>query len=530
MKMKFEKWLPLFFALAFVLLTASNLGGMHNPDELVHRVNKALEGRWAFDTENFDYPSLPKYVMFAAGKLVYGMGYGYEDFLVTARFLSVLLGAATIYLVYHLARRAGGGVWASALAALFMLSNHVLSINARFAHNDLYMLFFMTLSAYFVLRYAEQQERGWLYASFFAVGLTASSKYNGGIFLLVPLVVWAGFRYRSFWAEKVRTLEILFISAVLTFGGFALGTPKALLWMVFYFKRMLPALSRHASYGANSGGVRGIVGQWVLMWEMFGGVLFLLSLGAVIYFGYRFFVEKSILREKSPVWILVLAILVYDLPIMMSYNYQARFFLPLLPFVAILFGMGVEAFTVWVGQGKFARYQTWVPFVAVLILLVSGLRVISVRLLLANDSRIPAGEMIDSLPEGTSLEHTIYTPKFDASRFARQHDYPVYFIKHEGDTVPDEIDKGYKTNRGEAGLIERGTVYLVVDSFTYGRCANEGIYATNPVECAFFADLLAGKTSYEMIGEFTYALLKFLPQIEISFVNPEIQVFKKKID
>jgi hypothetical protein len=63
---------------------------------------------------------------------------------------------------------------------------------------------------------------------------------------------------------------------------------------------------------------------------------------------------------------LVLAILVYDLPIMLSYNYQARFFLPLLPFFAVLFGMGVEAFTAWVGQTEFARYQVWVRGVAVL--------------------------------------------------------------------------------------------------------------------------------------------------------------------
>ena len=573
---KFEKWFPLLLALAFILLTASNLGGMQNPDELVHRVAKALEGRWEFDTENFDYPSLPKYVMFAVGKVVYSLGYGETDFYVVARFLSVLLGAATIHLVYHLVRRAGGGIWASVLASTFMLGNHVLAINARFAHNDLYMLFFMTLSAYFVLRYVGKQERGWLYASFFTVGLTASSKYNGGIFLLVPLVVWAGFRYRTFWAEKLRTLETLFISAALTFGGFALGTPKALLWMVFYFKRMLPALSRHATFGETANLPRGIVGQWAVMWGMFGGVLLVLSLGAIFYFAYKlvrfkllqssgmslrgsFSAEaisapvgetasqkdaRSDVKRVAPgggdaaggvsgykyAGILVLAILVYDLPIMFSYNYQARFFLPLLPFFAVLFGMGVEALTAWVGQTKLARIQVWVPFVALAILLVSGLRVISVRLLLANDPRIPAKEFIDSLPEGASLEHTIYTPDFDRERFEREHDYPVYFIKHEGDTLPDEIDPGYKTNRGEAGLLERGTEYLVVDSFTYGRCANESVYVTNPVECAFFADLLTGETSYEMIGEFAYELPKFLPQIEIAFVNPEIQIFQKRVD
>ena len=93
-----------------------------------------------------------------------------------------------------------------------------------------------------------------------------------------------------------------------------------------------------------------------------------------------------------------------------------------------------------------------------------------------------AGEMIDNLPADTSMEYTFYTPDFDRERFEREHDYPVYFVKHKGDVVPDEIDPGYPTNRGEAGLLERGTDYLVVDSFTYNRCANEGMYAVAQIQ------------------------------------------------
>jgi hypothetical protein len=79
-------------------------------------------------------------------------------------------------------------------------------------------------------------------------------------------------------------------------------------------------------------------------------------------------------------------------------------------------------------------------------------------------------------------------------------------------------------------LLARETDYFVVDSFTTSRCENAGLYATNPTECDFFADLLAGDTSYELIGEFAYTLPRFLPQIEIAFVNPEIWVFEKKVE
>lgn len=524
---RYEKVLPFFFALLFILLTASHLSRMQNPDELLHRVTKALEGRWQFDETNFDYPSLPKYVMFGVGQVVYALGFA-DKFDVVARFLSVLLGAGTVFLVYKITRRSGGAIFASSFAALFLISNYVFSVNARFAHNDLYLTFFITLSFYFLLRYADRQEKGWLYGVFFSVGLAASSKYNGGVFVLMPLLVWMVYEGKNFLAEKLRTFEVLFLGATLTFLGFAVGTPKSLLWMAFYFKRVLPALSRHATFGKTAASVPGIIGQGTVLTDVLGWALLPVCVMAALYFGYRFVIEKRRNAEKAFIWMVLPAILIYDFPIMTSYNYPARFFLPLLPFFAVLFGMFVEEITNWVGRGNFERYQVWVGGVALVILVLSGLRVISVRLLLANDSRIPAGEMIDMLPADSSIEYTFYTPEFAKERFEREHDYPVYFIKHEGDVMIDEIDKGYKMNRGEAGLLSRDTDYLVIDSFTYARCANEAVYATNPVECAFFAELLAGKTSYELIAEFSYSLPKFLPPISISFVNPEIQIFQKR--
>ena len=96
-----------------------------------------------------------------------------------------------------------------------------------------------------------------------------------------------------------------------------------------------------------------------------------------------------------------------------------------------------------------------------------------------------------------------------------------------GDPPPG---KGYKKyNEGEAGLLSRGTDYLVVDNFTYDRFFTTPYYCeTNPVECDFFQRLLAGESSYRLIAEFKYELPKFLPQMKISFVNPEIRVYERK--
>ncbi|MBT3413131.1 MAG: phospholipid carrier-dependent glycosyltransferase [Anaerolineae bacterium] len=525
---KYEKWLPLLLALFFVLLTASNLDSMRNPDELLHRVTKALEGEWQFDETNFDYPSLPKYVMYGVGQVVYALD-RVEDFSSVARFLSVLLGAGTIFLAYKITRKLGGGILASSFAALFLISNHTLAVNARFAHNDLYLTFFLALTVYLLLHYQDHQKKGWLYLAFFTVGLAASSKYNGGVFLLMPLLVFAVQKGKSLFAENLAALETLFIGIILTFLGFAAGTPKALFWMSFYLKRILPALSRHASYGKAADSVRGVIGQWGVLQSALGLMLFLLVLLAFFYFAFKFFKRALKTEEKKSLWVVLLAILVFDLPIMASYNYQARFFIPLMPFFAVISALFIEELYAQLLKSKFRSYHLVLPLAAGLILFFAFLQVISVRLLLANDPRMPAAEMIASLPAETSLEYTMYPPAIPSEHFEREHSYPVFFTKFEGQEVP-EVGRGkpYKAfNEGEAGLIKRGTDYIVIDSFTYARCADENIYATNPVECAFFESLLAGETSYEMVGEFTYSLPKFLPQISLAFVNPDVHIFQK---
>lgn len=529
---KYEKWIPFLLAILFIILTTSGLETMHNPDELVHRVVHALDGNWKFDETNFDYPSLPKHVMLGVGKTLYALNLT-EKFHSIARFLSILLGAGTITLVYWITRELGGGILASSFASLFLISNHEIAINARFAHNDLYLIFFLTLTVYFLVKYQKRAQKSWLYVTFFCVGLAASSKYNGGVFLLVPIIIFAFNEGKQLFREKLASLETLFIGVVLTFFGFALGTPKALLWMAFYFKRVIPALSRHASYGRTSESVIGFFGQWGVFKNALGSTTYYLFLLAFVYFSIKFLSELQgfgSAKGKNSVLPLLLAILVFDLPIMISYNYQTRFFIPLMPFFAVLTALFFEDMQTFLMRSNRKKYQILLPIALSLIIAFSFSRVLSVRLLLKNDPRIAASEFIATLPAGTKLEYTMYPPDIATDHFEAEFSYPIFFTKFEGQEVP-EVGRGNpykKYNEGEAGLLNRGTDYLVVDSFTYRRCENEAIYNTNPVECAFFEQLLTGETSYKMIAEFTYTLPPYLPQIRISFVNPEIQVFQKR--
>ena len=86
----------------------------------------------------------------------------------------------------------------------------------------------------------------------------------------------------------------------------------------------------------------------------------------------------------------------------------------------------------------------------------------------------------------------------------------------------------YEFNAGEAGLDDRMTDYLVIDSFTSDRFNDPYICETMPVECDFFKQLeTGGSDHYRLLNEFTYTLPPYLPQMNIDFVNPEIRIYER---
>jgi hypothetical protein len=227
------------------------------------------------------------------------------------------------------------------------------------------------------------------------------------------------------------------------------------------------------------------------------------------------------------VGILILTVLIFDLPFMISINYIERYFIPFVPFLAILSAFFIEELV------EFARGRGW-KFVqpVILALLVIGigysaLRLVSISLLFLNDSRIPAGEYIETIPGyQKSIEYTLYPPAIKKRRFSRAHNYPIYFVKYPTDVVP--TGGRYEYNLGEQGLLDRDTDYFVVDSYTYWRFYTESVCVTNPVECNFFKHLLAGEnTNFRLVKKFTYRLPPWLPNVAVTAVNPDILIYER---
>jgi 4-amino-4-deoxy-L-arabinose transferase-like glycosyltransferase len=534
---RYEKLIPLFLFLLFLAVTVPGvtwgLPALWNPDELVWRVSSALRGELIFDvTEpDFNYPSLPKQVMFAVGKIVYGLGFADYAFFTAARLVSALLGAAVAALVYFLAREFGGSKRISTLAGLLYISSGIASANARFAHNDLYLQFFAVLCVYFSVKYQLTKNKSWIFASFYAVGLAASSKYTGGSLLLVPLFVLVALNWADLRQSWKRGIGMLALGGALSFGGYITGTPRAIDFFN-YMKNVIPALRNFSLYGQNSGVPIGLYGQWDLFKVTVGTFAYYLFLFAFVWFAVKLILRRmgkaqADENQSQGILILLAAVVIFDLPFLVSVNYVMRFFIPFVPFLSVLGALCVQEIIAWIKpKWKFA------PAAIALILVVgisySMLRLVGIALLFTHDARIPASEYIaDFRGYKKTIEYTLYPPIVSKKQFyGAARNYPIYFTKYPGEEMP--TGGKVKYNQGEAGLLERDVDYLVIDSFTYDRLYNDAICDTNPVECDFFKRLLAGEvTTFRLMKEFHYSLPAWLPQVSVLTVNPDIKIYER---
>ncbi|HKY54699.1 MAG TPA: phospholipid carrier-dependent glycosyltransferase [Anaerolineales bacterium] len=529
---RYEFIIPLLLFLLFLALTLPGISwgapSIWHPDEVVYIALRGLFEGIEFDAANFNHPHLPIYAMYWLGKLLIALGQTGEGVLVGARVLSAVLTGFTIILTYAIPRRMGYNVSVSALSGLLLLSVSEMSHNGRFAHNDTFVTFFCTLTIFFLVQYIAKNHRGWLYAAFFAAGMAVSSKYIAITLVLVPFIVYLWMRGKTVLKLSLDTFETLFIGGALTYLGYALGTPKALTWMVYYFKRLIPALIYNSNYGVQPDSVRGILGQYSVFLEAVGLPFFLLFAAAFLRGVYKILkaYQAKLFNEEKYTGLLLLTILVLDLPILASYNYPTRFFLPLMPFFAILSALFISDLYALAKRDVSPMYPRLIGTALTFILLFSLARSVSVMLLFIHDSRIPATQFVASLPSGASLEHTEYPPTIPENYFEREHNYPIHFRN-----TPDEpllTHKNYVYNIGEEGLNERQTTYLVIDSFTSDKFNSAYTCELMKVECDFFKQLDAGEsTHYKLIAVFSYQLPPFLPQVEISFVNPEIRIYER---
>ena len=528
-----HEWLiPLGLFGLFMVFTLPGISwgapSIWHPDEVVYIAFRALQSDYDFDASNFNHPHLPIYAMLGLGKIILTLGQTNREVLIAARVLSASLTGLTVVLAYYIPRRMGYNVYVSGLSGLLLLSNNEMVHNGHFAHNDTFVTFFSTLTIFLLVLYRSKSQRGWLYATFYSAGLAVSSKYSAVSLFVIPVVVYLFERRETVSKRPLRVMETLFIGTALTYLGYATGTPKALTWMAYYMKRLIPSLLYNANYWVQPDSIRGVLGQYAVIMKGVGFPLFLLFGLAILWGCYKVLISwrSGSLNANWGIGILIFAIFVIDLPIMTSYNYPIRFFLPLMPLLTVLGAIFVSDIHTVAKKTGNALYPKLIGVGLFLIVLVSMARVTSTMLLFVNDSRIPGTEFVASLPLETSLEHTFYAPSIPSDHFEREHNYPLFFQKSPDQELPTH--KNYVYNAGEAGLDDRQTDYLVIDSFTSDKFNNPYTCAGMQVECDFFKQLETGQSDhYKLLAEFKYSPPPFLPQIQIDFVNPTIRIYER---
>lgn len=519
----------------FVLFMAFAMPGISwgapsiwHPDEIVYIALRALRSDYDFDASNFNHPHLPIYLMFGFGKVILALGGSAKEVLLAARILSASLVGLTIVLAYAIPRRMRYSVYTSGLSGLLLLVNSEMVHNGHFAHNDTFVTFFSALTIYLLILFKTSSQRGWLYATFFSAGLAISSKYSALSLAVIPLAVYLYDARVLIFRRPLRVVETLFIGGAMTYLGYAAGTPKALTWMAYYIKRLIPALLYNANYWIQPDSVRGVLGQYRVVWNGVGVSLFLLFGMSLLWGCYKLFVswKAGSLKVNSNIVIILFAIFIIDLPIMTSYNYPVRFFLPLMPLFSILAALFIKDVYLWIDHQNVVFYQKLVSVTLLAIFIFSFARVISTMLLFIHDARIPASAYISKLPMGTSLEHTYYPPTLPSEHFEREHNYPLFFQKSPDQETPTHRE--YVYNAGEIGLDDRQTDYLVTDSFTFDKFENPYTCASMQVECDFFKQLETGRSNnYRLLVEFEYSLPAYLPQINVDFVNPTMRIYER---
>lgn len=293
-----------------------------------------------FNPHFFDWPTLTFYLNLAVSCLTFLLGamrgawshldqVSAAELYLTGREFTALAGAATVALTFVAGRRWGSPVALIAAGLMAVIPGHVRE--SHFVLTDVPTALFTTIALYVALRAHERQTRAAFLWAGVAAGLAASSKYNGAIAIVMPLVVIFGSRG----GVALMTQRTVVVLAGMV-AGFLAGTPYAVL--------DLPAfLNDYARLAASFARERGgDPGWWIYMkhlssnlaWPAFVAALAGLVLAA------RQGVSGP---DRVRAWTVVAFAAVYFTVMARSYQIYGRYMLPLYPVLSICAGIGVMA-------------------------------------------------------------------------------------------------------------------------------------------------------------------------------------------
>ena len=386
----------------------------------------------------FDYPGLYIYIQFltACARFVVGSIGGLwsnlneaapAEFYLWGRAVTATFGTLTILLVYRAGRRISPLTGLLSAAIFAVQSMHVRE--SHFVLTDVPTTFFVALTWVLALRaHAHHTTRAFFWAGV-AAGLAAATKYNGGVAILLPLLILL--IGDADWRWRLRAIAVVMLGAA---GSFLAGAPYTVLALP-EFLNAFAYLSHMYAVGPTppEPGWEIYLKHLRLNFSVPGLIAAVIGLGLTLRALWR-----APRADASVAWATTASFaLIYFYMIARQRLTYGRYLLPLLPFLAVLAG-GALAGAVGVLHRRVARPAVTTLAGAALLVAVCWVPTANALGTLRNATRVSTSEqayhwILANVPRQTKIgiesRGIQLTPEqYDVAHFARliRHDFAHY--------------------------------------------------------------------------------------------------------
>jgi 4-amino-4-deoxy-L-arabinose transferase-like glycosyltransferase len=360
------------------------------------------------------------------------------------RLVTVAFSVGTVGLTFIIGKQLTGKVMVGLLAASLMAISPTNVSYGRLVTPDTFVVFFASAS-FLATALVYQQGRTWHYiVAGICIGLTASSKYNGGLILL-PFLLAHFFRH----GKTVLKERNLYLALLAAGFGFLATTPFAIL----DFPRFLGNLRFEGQhYGTGHVGMEGNTLRWYLnyMWQT-AGIIYILAILEIM---------RGLYSRSKEIILLSTFPIVYFVFISNFVVRNDRTFLPLTPFLFLL----AASFLVYLlskAYGLQSKAMRQLSILGIVCLFVAGLvfpatKVLSdtIRLTTENSRETARVWISNNLPSESKIVIESYSPFVE----------PENFFVHGVGKMIDNKPEWY---------IEKGFDYLIFSQGMYGRFYRE---------------------------------------------------------
>lgn len=436
--MKRTSWFKWLLVVLLVLATVLRIWGLdwglpylYDPDEpnkieIAQRIFKTgdLNPHYFKKPSLFIYLNTLLYVPFyAIGKLlgIFGrpsdipapqmiaMGSGriaMPSIVLMGRGLSVVFSLASVVLGTALAWRLTRNRWASLLGAWLLAISPTSIWIAHRIRSDTFLVFFALLCLWYALAILERGDRRAYIGAGLAGGLAASSKYNGALILVYPLLAHFMRKGRDGFRDKW-----IYLCGSFSVIAFVATTPYALLDAQAFTEELL---GEYLHYAGGHAGMEGNSAQWYLSYLLTSeGPIYVFVLVAIVY---AFWAGQRQMILVSMFSLLYLGLIVH-FPVR-----NDRTLFPALAFMAILLCQLLSEALSWLGRQRRAVAVIGGSLLLALVCSSSAVAARSngqwIRMLTVTDSRTTAVPWIEeNLPAGAKIGVEAYAPFISPAHF-----------------------------------------------------------------------------------------------------------------